>query len=129
MGKKAKEHRKKVAARNERIKQKEKTIQRLWEEALEEQLKKVKEKGSDKTEVEEVQNTIDVDTINNKIDSLQESVNLLENESEEIDFQSLIEKINDIKNEFPNIDDNLSNENETEKNTESTEPISGNETI
>ena len=38
-------------------------------------------------------------------------------------------KINSIKNEFPNIEEDLNNENETEKNTESTEPISGNETI
>lgn len=129
MGKKAKEHRKKVAARNARLKQQERTIQKVWQEAFEEQLNKVREGFSAKTEVEEVKNTIDVDTINNKIDSLQESVNLLQDESKEVDFESLIEKINDIKNEFPTIDDRLDNENETEKNTESTEPISGNETI
>jgi hypothetical protein len=129
MGKKAKEHRKKVAKRNQKIKQQEKTIQKVWQEAFEEQLNKVREGFSAKTEVEDVKNIIDIDTINSKIESLEESVNLIQDETTEINFQGLVEKINSIKNEFPNIEEDLNNENETEKNTESTEPISGNKTI
>jgi hypothetical protein len=129
MGKKAKEHRKKVAKRNQKIKQQERTIQKVWQETFEEQLSKVREGFSAKTEVEDVKNTIDIDTINSKIESLEESVNLIHDESTEINFQGIVEKINSIKNEFPNIEEDLNNENETEKNTESTEPISGNETI
>ena len=129
MGKKAKEHRKKVAKRNQKIKQQERTIQKVWQETFEEQLSKVREGFSAKTEVEDVKNTIDIDTINSKIESLEESVNLIHDESTEINFQGIVEKINSIKNEFPNIEEDLNNENETEKNTESTEPISGNKTI
>jgi hypothetical protein len=44
MGKKAKEHRKKVAKRNQKIKQQEKTIQKVWQEAFEEQMNAMKEK-------------------------------------------------------------------------------------
>jgi|688.fasta_scaffold481786_2 hypothetical protein len=129
MGKKAKEHRKKVAKRNQKIKQQEKTIQKVWQEAFEEQLNKVREGFSAKTEVEDVKNIIDIDTINSKIESLEESVNLIQDETTEINFQGIVEKINSIKKEFPNIEEDLNNENETEKNTESTEPISGNKTI
>jgi len=129
MGKKAKEHRKKVAKRNQKIKQQEKTIQKVWQEAFEGQLNKVREGFSAKTEVEDVKNIIDIDTINSKIESLEESVNLIQDETTEINFQGIVEKINSIKKEFPNIEEDLNNENETEKNTESTEPISGNKTI
>jgi hypothetical protein len=44
MGKKAKEHRKKVAKRNANIKQQEKRVQKIWQEAFEEQMKLMKEK-------------------------------------------------------------------------------------
>ena len=129
MGKAAKAHRAKVAKRNANMKVQEKRMQKVWQEAFEEQLSKVREGFSAKTEVEDVKNTIDIDTINSKIESLEESVNLIHDESTEINFQGIVEKINSIKNEFPNIEEDLNNENETEKNTESTEPISGNETI
>ena len=111
MGKKAKEHRKKVAKRNQKIKQQERTIQKVWQETFEEQLSKVREGFSAKTEVEDVKNTIDIDTINSKIESLEESVNLIHDESTEINFQGIVEKINSIKNEFPNIEEDLNNEN------------------
>lgn len=44
MGKKEKEHRKKVAKRNANLKQQEKRMQKLWQEAFEEQMKVMKEK-------------------------------------------------------------------------------------
>ena len=44
MGKKAKEHRKKVAKRNANLKQKEKMIQKLWQDAFEEQMNVMREK-------------------------------------------------------------------------------------
>jgi hypothetical protein len=44
MGKKEKEHRKKVAKRNVNLKQQEKRVQKLWQEAFEEQLNVMKEK-------------------------------------------------------------------------------------
>lgn len=44
MGKKAKEHRKKVAKRNATIKQQEKRVQKIWQEMFEEQMNVMKEK-------------------------------------------------------------------------------------
>jgi hypothetical protein len=44
MGKKEKEHRKKVAKRNVNLKQQEKRVQKLWREAFEEQMNVMKEK-------------------------------------------------------------------------------------
>jgi hypothetical protein len=43
MGKKDKEHRKKVAARNQRLKSQESTMQRLFNESMKQQLEKLKE--------------------------------------------------------------------------------------
>ena len=44
MGKAAKAHRKKVAKRNANMKQQEKKMQKLWQEAFEEQMNVMKEK-------------------------------------------------------------------------------------
>ena len=44
MGKAAKAHRKKVAKRNVNLKQQEKRVQKLWQEAFEEQMNVMKEK-------------------------------------------------------------------------------------
>ena len=44
MGKKEKEHRKKVAKRNVNLKHQEKRVQKLWQEAFEEQMNVMKEK-------------------------------------------------------------------------------------
>ena len=44
MGKAAKAHRKKVAKRNANVKQTEKRMQKLWQEAFEEQMNAMKEK-------------------------------------------------------------------------------------
>jgi hypothetical protein len=43
MGKKDKEHRKKIAARNQRLKSQESAMQRLFNNAMKEQLEKLKE--------------------------------------------------------------------------------------
>jgi hypothetical protein len=43
MGKKDKEHRKKVAARNQKIKSQDSTMQRLFDNAMKQQLEKLKE--------------------------------------------------------------------------------------
>ena len=68
MGKKAKEHRKKVAKRNANIKQEEKKMQKVWMDAMEEQLTKMREqfeKMSGDTENAEVVD--DVETIQESI--------------------------------------------------------------
>ncbi len=68
MGKKAKEHRKKVAKRNANIKQEEKKMQKVWMDAMEEQLTKMREqfeKMSGDTENAEVVD--DVETIQENI--------------------------------------------------------------
>ena len=44
MGKAAKEHRKKVAKRNANLKQREKLIQKVWQETFEEKMNEMKEK-------------------------------------------------------------------------------------
>lgn len=44
MGKRAKEHRRKVAKRNANLKQQEKQVQKLWQEAFEEQMNVMREK-------------------------------------------------------------------------------------
>ncbi len=44
MGKAAKEHRKKVVKRNANLKQQEKRVQKLWQEAFEEQMNVMREK-------------------------------------------------------------------------------------
>ena len=44
MGKAAKAHRAKVAKRNANVKQQEKRMQKIWQEAFEEQMKAMKEK-------------------------------------------------------------------------------------
>jgi hypothetical protein len=70
MGKKAKEHRKKVAKRNENIKQEEKKMQKVWMDAMQEQLTKMREqfeKMSGDTENAEV-----VDGV----ETIQESINI-----------------------------------------------------
>ncbi len=70
MGKKAKEHRKKVAKRNANIKQEEKKMQKVWMDAMEEQLTKMREqfeKMSGDTENAEV-----VDGV----ETIQESINI-----------------------------------------------------
>ena len=68
MGKKAKEHRKKVAKRNANIKQEEKKMQKVWMDAMQEQLTKMREqfeKMSGDTEsadgVETIQESINID--------------------------------------------------------------------
>lgn len=66
MGKKAKEHRKKVAKRNANIKQEEKKMQKVWMDAMQEQLTKMREqfeKMSGDTESAD-----DVETIQESID-------------------------------------------------------------
>lgn len=68
MGKKAKEHRRKVAKRNANIKQEEKKMQKVWMDAMEEQLTKMREqfeKMSGDTENAEVVD--DVETIQESI--------------------------------------------------------------
>ncbi len=70
MGKKAKEHRKKVAKRNANIKQEEKKMQKVWMDAMQEQLTKMREqfeKMSGDTENAEV-----VDGV----ETIQESINI-----------------------------------------------------
>lgn len=57
MGKRAKEHRKKVQIRNQKIATERKKFQKLYSEMLTKKLEELQEKYSAKTENEEVLNT------------------------------------------------------------------------
>ena len=71
MGKKAKEHRKKVAKRNANIKQQEKKMEKVWMEAMEEQLNKMREQFEKTSgDTENVEDVIVKETENSETTSL-----------------------------------------------------------
>lgn len=109
MGKKAKEHRKKVAKRNANIKQQEKRVQKLWQEAFQEQMNKVKENYEKETKEKETKEkeTIDLDFINSKVDELKEVIDNTETEVNDEYFEDLTNRINEIKDLLPDNEENL----------------------
>lgn len=71
MGKAAKEHRKKVAKRNANIKQQEKKMEKVWMEAMEEQLNKMREQFEKTSgDTENVEDVIVNETENSETTSL-----------------------------------------------------------
>ena len=71
MGKKAKEHRKKVAKRNANIKQQEKKMEKVWMEAMEEQLNKMREQFEKTSgDTENVEDGVVKETENSETTSL-----------------------------------------------------------
>ena len=71
MGKKAKEHRKKVAKRNANIKQQEKKMEKVWMTAMEEQLNKMREQFEKTSgDTENVEDVIVKETENSETTSL-----------------------------------------------------------
>ena len=71
MGKKAKEHRKKVAKRNANIKQQEKKMEKVWMTAMEEQLKKMREQFENTSvDTENVEDGVVKETENSETTSL-----------------------------------------------------------
>ena len=71
MGKKAKEHRKKVAKRNANIKQQEKKMEKVWMTAMEEQLNKMREQFEKTSgDTENVEDVIVNETENSETTSL-----------------------------------------------------------
>ncbi len=71
MGKKAKEHRKKVAKRNANIKQQEKKMEKVWMTAMEEQLNKMREQFEKTSgDTENVEDGVVKETENSETTSL-----------------------------------------------------------
>ena len=71
MGKKAKEHRKKVAKRNANIKQQEKKMEKVWMTAMEEQLNKMREQFEKTSgDTENVEDRVVKETENSETTSL-----------------------------------------------------------
>jgi restriction endonuclease S subunit len=71
MGKKAKEHRKKVAKRNANIKQQEKKMEKVWMTAMEEQLNKMREQFEKTSgDTENVEDGVVKETENSETKSL-----------------------------------------------------------
>ena len=71
MGKKAKEHRKKVAKRNANIKKQEKKMEKVWMTAMEEQLNKMREQFEKTSgDTENVEDGVVKETENSETTSL-----------------------------------------------------------
>lgn len=71
MGKKTKEHRKKVAKRNANIKQQEKKMEKVWMTAMEEQLNKMREQFEKTSgDTENVEDGVVKETENSETTSL-----------------------------------------------------------
>ena len=126
MGKKAKEHRKKVAKRNANIAQQQQRMKKIWQDAFQEQMDVMKEK---------FENEKNIDTINEKLESLEGTINNLD-DSKIDELQTKIKEISNILSETKEdvIEVNTTElQNEEEKDVqerpESIEPIQGNQTI
>jgi hypothetical protein len=129
MGKKEKEHRKKVAKRNANIMQQQQKMKKLWQDAFQEQMEAMKEK---------FENEKNIDQINEKLDSLEETINGLDDEKIN-ELQLKIKDLSEMLGEDSEVQEtgvvmeNTELENAKKTNTQeeskSTEHISGNETI
>jgi hypothetical protein len=128
MGKAAKAHRKKVAKRNANMKQQEKKMQKLWQEAFEEQMNVMKEKfanySSDTGNTETVTTTDKIDDINLKLKEIENSIQNLEKEEE---LENLNKNLLGLKNMFEKntSDEENIQEETTQEQSEPTEPIQG----
>jgi|688.fasta_scaffold1830850_1 t-SNARE complex subunit (syntaxin) len=128
MGKAAKAHRKKVAKRNANMKQQEKKMQKLWQEAFEEQMNVMKEKfanySADTGNTETVTTTDKIDDINLKLKEIENSIQNLEKEEE---LENLNKNLLGLKNMFEKntSDEENIQEETTQEQSEPTEPIQG----
>jgi len=121
MGKAAKAHRKKVAKRNANIKQTEKKMQKLWQEAFEEQMNAMKEKFGSMSGLTTPEETLNEEQINKldefnvRISEIEEKVNNLDNEK----------SLNELKLTLESFSEDLKNEETIQEESEPTEPVSG----
>ena len=121
MGKAAKAHRKKVAKRNANIKQTEKKMQKLWQEAFEEQMNAMKEKFGSMSGLTTPEETLNEEQINKldefnvRISEIEEKVNNLDNEN----------SLNELKLTLESFSEDLKNEETIQEESEPTEPVSG----
>jgi len=128
MGKAAKAHRKKVAKRNANMKQQEKKMQKLWQEAFEEKMNVMKEKfanySADTGNTETVTTTDKIDDINLKLKEIENSIQNLEKEEE---LENLNKNLLGLKNMFEKntSDEENIQEETTQEQSEPTEPIQG----
>ena len=128
MGKAAKAHRKKVAKRNANMKQQEKKMQKLWQEAFEEQMNVMKEKfanySADTDNTETVTTTDKIDDINLKLKEIENSIQNLEKEEE---LENLNKNLLGLKNMFEKntSDEENIQEETTQEQSAPTEPIQG----
>jgi hypothetical protein len=128
MGKAAKAHRKKVAKRNANMKQQEKKMQKLWQEAFEEQMNAMKEKfanySADTDNTETVTTTDKIDDINLKLKEIENSIQNLEKEEE---LENLNKNLLGLKNMFEKntSDEENIQEETTQEQSAPTEPIQG----
>jgi hypothetical protein len=146
MGKAAKAHRKKVAKRNANVKVQEKKMQKLWQEAFEEQMNVMKEKFAS---MSGNTNEVSSETMLNDTEEIKENlvdINLnLSTQNEENNLISGLEDLREkLKGEFSNEEEikkteedfdkllNLiknSEKKESEEESEPAKPISGDQTV
>jgi hypothetical protein len=146
MGKAAKVHRKKVAKRNANVKVQEKKMQKLWQEAFEEQMNVMKEKFAS---MSGNTNEVSSETMLNDTEEIKENlvdINLnLSTQNEENNLISGLEDLREkLKGEFSNEEEikkteedfdkllNLiknSEKKESEEESEPAKPISGDQTV
>jgi predicted component of type VI protein secretion system len=129
MGKAAKAHRAKVAKRNANMKVQEKRMQKVWQEAFEEQMNAMKEKFaamSGETFTGETENILSEEQINklnefsSRISEIEEKINDLDNDKNLDKLKTHLESFSqDLKDE----------ETTTQEESKSTESISGDQTV
>jgi len=125
MGKKTKEHKKKVAKRNVNLKSQENRMQKLWQDAFQVQMDAMKEKyanTSGDTMSDDVINEAKLDIVNDKLNGLENLINNVNDDGNTDDIQSTLKDIANI------LDINL-NEETTQEVIESVEPTQGDQTV
>ena len=129
MGKAAKAHRAKVAKRNANMKVQEKRMQKVWQEAFEEQMNAMKEKFaamSGETFTGETENILSEEQIN-KLDEFSSRISEIEEKINDLDNDKNLDK---LKTHLESFSQDLKDEKTTaQEESESTESISGDQTV
>ena len=121
MGKKAKEHRKKVAKRNANVKVQEKRMQKVWQEALEEQMNAMKEKFASMSGETMSGLTENIDILDE--DSKNELKQIIEENFKDINInlETSDENDSDIVKDLKNLKEKIKGEFSNEEEIENTE--------
>ena len=125
MGKKTKEHKKRVAKRNANLKSQENRMQKLWQDAFQVQMDAMKEKYanmSGDTMSDDLINEAKLDIVNDKLNGLENLINNVSDDGNTDDIQSTLKDIANI------LDINL-NEETTQEVIESVEPTQEDQTV